>query len=241
MSRNALPRVIAAPIPIGPVWQSSPVQRRSAGFSLPELLVALVILAALALMVIPATQKLFRRIRTESTVSGIQRTLNQARLQAIKGGTQVVVQAEQGPAGSPIQLTSFVDANGNFSLDSGERVLTIYSSGWSRMVYWKHGGTAGDLNTAVPFDITYTPALPDTTTPTTIKHLIAFLGNGGIVVPADSAIPTATDGRGIYVADDSGLNFFRVTIYSNLISKPVVEKYDAGSSTYMKAGGSQWQ
>ena len=240
MSRNAFPRVIAAPIPIGPVWQSSPVRRHPAGFSLPELLVALVILAALALMVIPATQKLFRRIRTESTVSGIQRTLNQARLQAIKGGTQVVVQAEQGPAGSPIQLTSFVDANGNFSLDSGERVLTIYSSGWSRMVYWKHGGTAGDLNTAVPFD-TYTPA--GGAQNTSLKHLIAFLGTGGIAVPAaaNSVVPTTTAGRGIYVADDSGLNYFRVTIYSDLISRPVVEKYDAGSSTYMKAGGSQWQ
>ncbi len=210
----------------------------SAGFTLPELLVSLVILSLLALMAIPATEKIVRRVRTESTVSGVQRILNQARLEAIKRGVQVVVLAQAGPSTSPIQLTSFLDANGNFQLDAGETVLNTYNSGWGRMVYWIQGGTAGDMNTAVPFD-TYTVG---GTAEASLKHLVAFLGSGGIAVPAaaNSAVPTGTAGRGIYVADDMGLNYFRVTIYSNLISRPVVEKYDTTASAYV-AGGWQWQ
>jgi len=197
------------------------------------------ILLALLLIAVPATGKLFRWLRTESTVSGIQRVLNVARLEAVRRSAQVVVLVEQGTGSSPIQLTTFLDANLNFQLDGGERVLSTYDSGSSRMVYWKYGDATATVANAILFD-EYTP--PGATgSDASLTRRVVFLGNGGIVAPAASSSvdPLPTAGRGIYVADDQGTNFFRVTVYSEIVSKPVMEKYEAGSSAYV-VGGWTW-
>jgi hypothetical protein len=67
---------------------------------------------------------------------------------------------------------------------------------------------------------------------TALNNRIAFVPTGGIAAPEDSTTsgpPTASGGRGLYLADSWGRNYFRVTVDSELSGNLRVDKFQAGS------------
>lgn len=222
--------------------------RAARGVSLIELLVVLAIIGIVGMFALPAIAKTLRRMQSQSTLSGIARAATSARLGAIRGVSgatattppaPVVLLIEKGGKGEQIHLRSFVDANQDYAFDTtdGDRLVddVLFPD---RFVFWKQGGTKGDLDEAAPFS-TYQP--PTATAPdATLANRIVFLPNGAIAVPQDtaSARPTKDAGRGIYFADRDGLNYFRVTIYSDTLARPVSEKWVDASTGYTTAGWS---
>lgn len=214
------------------------VIRSERGMSLLEVLVTLAILGALALLMAPTAGKLIRRSQTVGAYASIRQVLASARLQAVKRGVNVVVLLDLTPE-KKLHLHTFQDrpnketalspaeeaAVSNFQQDLfggapeaeptlGDVVLP------SNVVVWKQGGTKHDSAAGIAFD-TYAgdPTLADR---------IAFLPTGGIAPPEDSTnsgIPTSSGGRGIYFADSSGKNYFRVTIDSDISGRLRVDKY----------------
>lgn len=229
------------------------------GVSLVELIVVLAIMGALLAFGVPAVAKMLRRMESASGLSGIARVLNTARLAAIKGvsgataatpGTPavppapVVVMIEKGgPSNEQIRIWSFVDVNQSYNFTAGERILDDVVFPES-LVFWKESdGDAGrgDIGKAVFFD-SYDPPVavdPEEDSGSKLTDRIVFLPNGGIARPKESTNsvpPSPTGGRGIYFADSKGLNFFRVTIYSDNVARPVTEKWVDDTTGYVSTG-----
>jgi prepilin-type N-terminal cleavage/methylation domain-containing protein len=226
------------------------------GFSLIELLLVVALLGIFAAVAVPAAAKMIRRARAFGALASIRQVFAVARLQAIRRGANVVVVASLTPDGL-IHLHTFQDrandgtvplpadeqaAAGNCAQDTGtfasspatdEPTLadTTIAAG---VRLWKHGDVPDTLGTGVLFD-TYNsdPLLADR---------VVFLPSGGIMPPQDAAtsgLPTASGGRGFYFADLSGLNYFRVTIESDLTGRIRSDKYQEGSG-YVGSGWT-WQ
>ncbi|HSD72390.1 MAG TPA: hypothetical protein VLE54_06350, partial [Thermoanaerobaculia bacterium] len=99
---------------------------------------------------------------------------------------------------------------------------------------WKHDDPPDDLGAGMSFDLYNGDAL--------LVDRVVFLPSGGIVPPQDpatSAPPTALGGRGLYLADSTGRNYFRVTVESDLTGKIRSDKFQAGIG-YV-ASGWTWQ
>jgi len=230
--------------------RSDIADRRERGMTLIELLIVIGILAALTLLAAPLAGKIIRRSNDVGAYSNLRQVLASARLQAVKRQANVVVQISLDPTTKRIHLYTFQDranddtnplpadeaaAAGNFKQDTtfikagaGEPTLSediLGQSGIGPSVrLWKFGGTPDDLTTAAAFN-TYNGDA-------TLTNRIGFTPSGGIVPPEDtstSALPTASGGRGIYFADASGKNFFRVTIDSNFSGKLRIDKYVNGT------------
>jgi type II secretory pathway pseudopilin PulG len=205
--------------------------------SLVEVLVTVAILGALALLVAPTAGKIIRRSQTLAGYSTIRQVLASARLQAVKRGVNVVVLVDLTPE-KKIHMHTFQDranketaltgaeqaAVSNFQQDTfggttdeptlGDVILP------SSVVVHKQGDTPHDTDAGIAFDeYLGNPALTDR---------IAFLPTGGIAPPEDaldSGQPTSAGGRGIYIADSAGKNYFRVTIDSDVSGRLRVDKY----------------
>jgi hypothetical protein len=110
-----------------------------------------------------------------------------------------------------------------------------------RIHFWKQGGSVDDVSAAIRFDKYLDAPESGNTSCTSSADRIIFLPGGGIAVPQDtgSGTVTTTGGRGIYVADWQGKNYFRVTVESDLSGKARVDKYVAGSG-YVTSGW-KWQ
>jgi type II secretory pathway pseudopilin PulG len=209
--------------------------------SLVEVSITVAILGALALLAAPIAGKLIRRSQAVGAYASIRQVLASARLQAVKRGVNVVVLVDQTPE-NKIHLHTFQDrpnketpldatelaAVSNFKQDTlgtssdeptlGDVVLP------SNAVVWKQGGTVHDAVAGIGFD-TYTVG---GTADTSLTDRIAFLPTGGIAPPEDtttSGLPTSSGGRGVYFADSSGKNYFRVTIDSDISGRLRVDKY----------------
>lgn len=224
---------------------------RQNGMTLVELLIVVAILAGLVLLVGPVAGKIIRRSQLVAAHSSLRQVLATARLQAVKRGSNVVVLASLTPE-NKLRLVTFQDrandetsplppdedaAAGNFRQDSGfiagpatneptlgDIVLP------STVVVWKQGETTHDMTAGVAFDIYAGDS--------TLTDRIAFLPTGGIAPPEDtvnSGLPTTSGGRGIYLADGGGKNFFRVTVDSDLSGRLKVDKYQPGSG-YLSSG-----
>ena len=225
---------------------------RQRGMTLVEVLIVMAILAGLLLLVGPIAGKIIRRSQLLAAHSSLRQVLATARLQAVKRATNVVVLVSLTPD-RKIRLQTFqdranheanplptdeADAAGNFVQDSGFALavdpVTNESTDEptlgdivlpSTVVVWKQGGSKHDLTAGVSFD-TYAGG------DSTLTNRIVFVPPGGIIPPEDtvnSGLPTTSGGRGIYFADQSGRNFFRVTVDGDLSGRLRVDKYQEGT------------
>lgn len=219
--------------------------------TLVEVLIVLAILAGLLLLVAPVAGKIIRRSQLVAAHSTLRQVLATARLQAVKRGSNVVVLVSLSPE-NKLRFVTFQDrandetdplpadeqtAAGNFKQDSGFVSGPATSEPTlgdvllpSTVVVWKQGGTKNDMAAGVAFDNYAGDA--------TLTNRIAFLPTGGIAPPEDtvnSIPPTTAGGRGIYFADQSGRNFFRVTIDSELSGRLRLDKFQAGQG-YVSSG-----
>jgi len=236
-----------------PVKTSRTERVSQRGFSLLEVLTVLAILGILALLAAPLAGKLIRRSQTMAAYSSIRQALAAARLQAVKRGVNVVVQFSLTPEGQ-IQVHTFQDrANdetnplpaaeqakvGNFQQDTfggatDEPTLADFIIP-SSVVVWKQGGTKGDTGAGIGFD--------KYSGDTSLTNRVGFLPTGGIAVPEDattSGLPNTAGGRGIYIADSGGKNFFRVTVDSEISGRIVVDKYQADAPVGYRASKWTW-
>jgi prepilin-type N-terminal cleavage/methylation domain-containing protein len=232
--------------------RSDVATRRERGMTLVEILIVIGILAALVLLAAPVAGKIIRRANDVGAYASLRQVLASARLQAVKRQANVVVLISlitpQTP-GDPqrIRLYTFQDranddtnplpaleatAAANFKQDVGtfagspgtdEPTLGEVELG-SGVRLWKFGGTPDDLTAGAAFD--------KYNGDSSLTDRIGFTPSGGIVAPEDtstSALPTTSGGRGIYFADVTGKNFFRVTIDSDLSGKIRLDKYVDGT------------
>jgi type II secretory pathway pseudopilin PulG len=206
--------------------------------SLVEVLVTVAILGALALLVAPTAGKLIRRSQTVGAYASIRQVLASARLQAVKRGVNVVVLVDVTPE-KKIHFHTFQDrANKETALTGAEQaaVSNFQQETFggapeaeptlgdvilpASVVVWKQGGTVDDTGAGIAFD--------EYAGDPSLTNRIAFLPTGGIAPPEDTTncgLPTTSGGRGIYFADSSGKNYFRVTIDSDISGRLRVDKY----------------
>lgn len=231
--------------------------------TLVEVSVTIAILGALALLAAPAAAKLIRRSQTLAAYSSMQQVLASARMQAVKRGVNVVVLVDLTPenrihmhtfqdrANKEAALTTTEqDAVGNCQQETfggapeaeptlGDVVLP------STVVIWKHGASPG-IGEGIAFDA-YRPATPPAAPPdSSLTDRVVFVPTGGISPPQDTAsgVPGPTGGRGIYLADTAGKNFFRVTVDSDVSGRLRVDKYMATTTARYPTAGyrpSEWQ
>ena len=218
------------------VQEAKTESNREHGMTLLEVLITIAILGALALLVAPSAGKIIRRSQNLAGYSTMRQALATARLQAVKRGVNVVVQFSLTPE-KKIQLRTFQDrvdketpltsteeaAVGNFQQDANEPTLGEIILP-SAVVVWKQGGTKNDTSAGIAFDEYNGDA--------TLTDRVAFLPTGGIAPPEDTAtsgLPNLGGGRGIYIADSAGKNYFRVTIDSDISGRLRVDKYQAGT------------
>jgi type II secretory pathway pseudopilin PulG len=223
--------------------------------TLVEVLIVMAILTSLLLLIGPTAQKIIRRSQLVAAHSTLRQVLATARLQAVKRGSNVVVLVNLNQD-NKLRLVTFQDrandetnplpadedaAAGNFKRDTG---FLAGSPGTdepmlgdvilpSTVVVWKQGGTKHDIATGVAFD--------GYALDSTLTNRIAFLPTGGIAPPEDtvnSGLPTPSGGRGIYFADQSGKNYFRITVDSDLSGRLRVDKYQAGTEYCSNQAGS---
>lgn len=209
-------------------------KRPRRGFSLVEVLTVVAILGLIIAIALPAAGKLIRRARAISATSSMNQVLAKARLNAINRGFQVAVEITQPATTNLIHLKVWEDRNpdyqwGNYTLPGGgtavETVLQEFDSE-STFVLWNHSNSTSVSANAALFN-GYTGA-------TSVKGVIVFLPTGALLPPiaSDSLLPTTSGGRGIYLADEKGMNFFRLTIPNNYVSKARLDKWVDATAGY---------
>ena len=216
------------------------------GFGMVESLVVASLVAMGAVVAVPFAGTMIRRAEGVGAVNTIQATLAAARLQAVKTGVNVVVVISQN-ANNGISLQTFRDkadltassiGDGNGKLETGEPILSTVDLD-THVHLWSYGGAKDDLAASAVFDGYAINGAVDAD----LTHRIIFLPTGGIAAPqnGNSGLPQATApyGRGVYFADVTGKNFFRVTISSTIASGTRVDKYAAGKG-YV-SGSWSWQ
>ena len=216
------------------------------GFGMVESLVVASLVAMGAVVAVPFAGTMIRRAEGVGAVNTIQATLAAARLQAVKTGVNVVVVISQN-ANNGISLQTFRDKadltvssenDGNGKLETGEPILSAVDLD-THVHLWSYGGTKDDLAASAVFDGYVINGAVDAD----LTNRIIFLPTGGIAAPqnGNSGLPQATApyGRGVYFADVTGKNFFRVTISSTIASGTRVDKYAAGKG-YV-SGSWSWQ
>jgi type II secretory pathway pseudopilin PulG len=218
----------------------------SSGFGIIENMVVVSLMAMGVLISVPFAGTMIRRAEGVGAVNAIQSTLAAARMQAVKTGANVVVLISKS-ANNGIRLQTFRDKadltassanDGNGTRESGEPFLGTVDLD-THVHLWIYGGAKDDLTASAVFD-GYTI---DGVVNADLTHRIIFLPTGGIAAPQNSnsgsAQATAPYGRGIYFADVTGKNFFRITISSTIASGTRVDKYAAGKG-YV-SGTWSWQ
>ncbi len=216
------------------------------GFTVVENLVVISLMSIGVLFAMPFAGTMIRRAEGSGAISTIRATLAAARIQAVKTGANVVVVVSRSQ-NNGLRLTTFRDKasltassanDGDGIQESGEPTLAEVDID-PHLRLWRFGGTKDDLATAVPFDgYVVNDALN-----AALTNRIVFQPTGGIAAPknANSGAPQATVpfGRGIYFADVTGKNYFRVTVPNTIASGARVDKYIPGQGYVSGAWG--WQ
>jgi hypothetical protein len=199
---------------------------------LSEVLTVTAITATMLSMAMLDVGKAINHARSLSAVTSIAETFALARLTSVRRNVQVVVEVSIEPApGRRILLRTFEDRNGDFLLDTymppapattpvSEIILNDFAVDGSYHL-WKHGTSKDDVLSSVLFN-TYVGNRG-------LTQRIAFMPDGGIAAPQalDCAAPTSTGGRGLYVADDGGKTFYRITFATTLIGQPRIDRWTA--------------
>jgi hypothetical protein len=207
---------------------------------LSEVLTVTAIAMTMIAMALVDIGRVIGHARSLSAVTSIAETFAAARLAAVRRSTQVVVEISvEAPPSRRILLRTFEDRNGDFLLDSWrppasattvpELILNDFAVDGSFHL-WKRGGDRDDVATSAMFN-TYVGNAA-------LAQRVAFMPDGGIVMPQsrDSGTPTATGGRGLYVADAAGKTFYRITFATTLVAQPRVDRWN-GSAGYVPTRG----
>lgn len=111
---------------------------RTAGFTLLELMVSLVMLAILAMVAAPSFTDTMKRNRVESTIREVSGALNQARTAAASRGLPVIfcrstnaaanTRTCSGSTGATEGWIIFEDSDKDGTLDAGEPILRVHNS-----------------------------------------------------------------------------------------------------------------
>lgn len=117
----------------------------TAGFTILEALVVLVILAIIAALGVPALMTSLRQSKLEGIARQVASLTQRARLEAIKRNRQTMVTANTASG----EIVVFVDANENRSFDASEEVVTRL--GMPALVTLT-GTTAGAAEDALPIE-----------------------------------------------------------------------------------------
>lgn len=216
------------------------------GFTLVENLVVICLMSIGVLFAMPFAGTMIRRAEGAGAVNTIRATLAAARIQAVKTGANVVVVVSRSQ-NNGVRLVTFRDKasltassanDGDGIQETGEPTLAQVDID-PHLRLWKFGGVKDDLATAVPFD----GYIVNDALNASLTNRIVFQPTGGIAAPknANSGAPQATApfGRGIYFADVTGKNYFRVTMPNTIASGARVDKYVPGQGYVSGAWG--WQ
>lgn len=216
------------------------------GFTVVENLVVISLMSIGVLFAMPFAGTMIRRAEGSSAVNTIRATLAAARIQAVKTGANVVVVVSRSQ-NNGVRLVTFRDKasltassanDGDGIQETGEPTLAQVDMD-PHLRLWKFGGVKDDLATAAPFD----GYIVNDALNADLTNRIVFQPTGGIAAPknANSGVPQATVpfGRGIYFADVTGKNFFRVTVPNTIASGARVDKYIPGQGYVSGAWG--WQ
>jgi type II secretory pathway pseudopilin PulG len=218
----------------------------SRGFGLVENLVMVGVMAMGILMAMPFAGTMIRRAEGVGAINTIRATLASARLQAIKTGANVVVVISKS-SNNGIHLEPFRDKADLTATSSGDADCVQVGGEPSlnpvdidtHVHLWQYGGSKDDLATSAAFD----GYVVNGAVNAGLTHRIVFLPTGGIAAPqganSGSPQPTAPFGRGIYFADVTGKNFFRVTVSNTVASGARVDKYVPGKGYVSDTWG--WQ
>lgn len=132
-------------------------QSRQRGFSLTELMMVIGIVGILTAVALPSFTETIRRYRVSSARDGLVASINFARIEAIRNGTQVVI--ERSPASAACSVaptvasdwgcgwTVYVDRNFNLAQDPLE--LSIQNIAEPRGVAVTHPGNAGQVRLVI--------------------------------------------------------------------------------------------
>ena len=205
------------------------------GFGLVESMVVVSLMAMGVLFAMPFAGTMIRRAEGVGAISTIRATLASARIQAIKTGANVVVLISKSSSDA-IHLETFRDKgsltatssnDGDCVQESGEPSLNPVDID-THVHLWRYGGSRDDLATGAVFD----GYVVNGSVHSDLTHRIVFLPTGGIAAPqgSSSGSPQATApfGRGIYFADVTGKNYFRITVSNTIASGTRVDKYVPG-------------
>ena len=219
---------------------------RSAGFGLVEIMVVVSVMAIGVLFATPFAGTMIRRAEGVGAISTIRTTLAAARVQAIKAGANVVVVISKN-ANNGIRLETFRD-KASLTANSADDANCVQEAGEPSLGFVdidthlhlrKFGGSTDDLSNGAAFDGYVVNGAVDAD----LTHRVVFLPTGGIAEPlnSNSGSPQATApfGRGIYFADVTGKNYFRITISNAIASGTRVDKYVPGRGYISDTWG--WQ
>jgi type II secretory pathway pseudopilin PulG len=216
------------------------------GFGLVENMVVVGLMGMGVLFAMPFAGTMIRRAEGVGAINTIRTTLAAARIQAIKTGANVVVVISKNsnngihlePFRDKTDLASTSTNDGNCLQEPGEPSLNPVDID-THVHLWKYGGTIDDLATSAAFD----GYVVNGAVNAGLTNRIVFLPTGGIAAPqsANSGSPQATApfGRGIYFADVTGQNYFRVTVTNTIASGTRVDKYVPGKGYVSDTWG--WQ
>jgi type II secretory pathway pseudopilin PulG len=216
------------------------------GFGLVENMVVVALMGMGVLFAMPFAGTMIRRAEGVGAMNTIRATLAAARIQAIKAGANVVVVISKNsnngihlePFRDKASLTAASPNDGDCIQESGEPSLNPVDID-THVHLWKYGGTKDDLATAAPFD----GYVVNGAVNADLTHRIVFLPTGGIAAPQGSSSgppqATAPFGRGIYFADVTGKNYFRITVSNTIASGTRVDKYVPGKGYVSDTWG--WQ
>ena len=162
-----------------PSYQHEKIMRaRQHGFSLMEMMAVIAIVAIIASLAAPAFTETFRRFRVTSARDNLSATINFARVEAIRSGSQVIVEKTPASADCTATIvtasdwgcgwTVYVDLNNNLAQDVAEASIQNVTepkgvsvthpggAGAVRLVVnrWGQPGTIGDRFIFFPSDQT---------------------------------------------------------------------------------------